>query len=401
MLMHIVEETNPVNNHLVTLSRDLLPQTPGISSVRAKTRVISLTTNNVTYTKSNLLGWWHAYPLPHSISLGSSGERYIHAPGWGYAEVLESNLNLLPKGSWLFGYFPFSTFPFDLSLAPSDLEGHFKEVSEHRRALVDFYNRYEILPVDQLYAANSEGNLSWSTLMRALFGTGFDLANFALSWIPEERVHPAGPDSSYQWDCNTDGNIKGAVVFVLAAVGKAALTFAHQLKDGRPESQRPKAVVAVSSQPSWKVAQQCGFYDAVYGYDEAERARTEVLAAQPATKVLVVDFRSRNITERSWVDTLQTSVSQPITHLCIATLPPLGSNGVLALAPHITLAAIDLVGEKTYYSKIALAFRNFSEHQKVIGVELVCKHGLEEFKEDFDAIIAGKFDSSKGLVYWI
>ncbi|KAF5861147.1 hypothetical protein ETB97_000587 [Aspergillus alliaceus] len=89
------------------------------SSVRVRPLLLSLISNNLAYART--------------------GE--ILLPAWGYATVLESTTDIA-LWSTLWGFWPTSGLPTDLTLVPGKPSGHWIEVSEHRKQLMTYYNRY-------------------------------------------------------------------------------------------------------------------------------------------------------------------------------------------------------------------------------------------------------------------
>ncbi|KAK4497017.1 hypothetical protein PRZ48_011466 [Zasmidium cellare] len=395
---HVVEQCNAANNSLVRFFED--PQDPlPPQCVRARTRIISMTANNISYTKSNLLGWWHAYPIPDSLVDQFPRDRFMHAPGWGFAEVVQSDLKGINPGDRLFGYHPFSNHSFTLALNPAELEGHFYERCQAKSGLVKFYRRCHLVPAEE-YNSKDADDLDFIALMRAIFGTGYDLANYVLAWKAEERVEPAGPDLLYPWDKEVQGDVKGAVVVVFGAAGKAAVGFAHQLKHGRPNSEAPALILGVASSASSRLASSSGLYEAVYTYDEplTAIAHGQDCAGENA-KFVLVDFSSHDEAAYLWADEAAKRSSTPIVHICLTALPRPGSNAILVIAPHTTAHAIDLVGAPEYYKRFENALASLSKHKEILHLEPQRKFGLDSFKEDFDKLARGAAVSSSGTVY--
>ena len=67
-VIQVLSRSNYEDQHLVSLPNayPLPPLAP--SSIRIKSTILSLTTNNFAYARiGHLLGWWDVHPLPPSI----------------------------------------------------------------------------------------------------------------------------------------------------------------------------------------------------------------------------------------------------------------------------------------------------------------------------------------------
>lgn len=395
-MFHVVQQSNATNNQLVPVADTSQVLQP--SSVRARTCTISLTTNNITYTKSNLLGWWHAYPVPPSLHAEFPPSQYIHAPGWGFAEVQESTTKNIAPGDRIFGYIPFFTHCFDIFLQPAEVPGHYVEASSNRRDLVKFYNRYRVVPKAELTTIPAD-DLDFTSLMRALFGTGFDLANFVFAPRTDERVRPTDQTFPREWS-ESDADLKESYVIVLGAAGKAALGFAHQLKHGRLPAERPRSVIGVTSCASSQIAGTCGLYKTVHVYGDATVAAAEACdAGRGPKKFVIVDFSSQTDAGYEWAEVMQDLTNARVVHICLTDLPRGGTNAVLALGPHITALAIDRIGAEEYYRRYDDAFTSLLRGRHKLGIEVVRKQGLEAFQQDFSALAKGRSLASSGFVY--
>ncbi|KAB8236846.1 uncharacterized protein BDW43DRAFT_307861 [Aspergillus alliaceus] len=114
------------------------------SSVRVRPLLLSLISNNLAYART--------------------GE--ILLPAWGYATVLESTTDIA-LGSTLWGFWPTSGLPTDLTLVPGKPSGHWIEVSEHRKQLMTYYNRYVAVSEDDWE------QMAWTAAFRAIWGAGY------------------------------------------------------------------------------------------------------------------------------------------------------------------------------------------------------------------------------------
>src|ERR1700743_1582630 len=144
------------------------------SSVRVRTTLIGLTSNNLSYCASGeVLHWWDTFPVPEWLEAPYNDRaQYGISPGWGNATILESTVPGLKAGSVLWGFFPFSTFPVDLLLQQSaELETHFIEVSPHRAKVMPLYQRY--VAVSDTLDGPPEANpvAAWKAMLKPVWET--------------------------------------------------------------------------------------------------------------------------------------------------------------------------------------------------------------------------------------
>lgn len=106
-----------------------------LRSGQARLRIqrFALTANNVTYAAAGfVLGYWHFFPT------GIEGKGIL--PVWGFAEVVESQSDVLQVAERLYGFFPLAE---ELVIEPIAIGGKtVLDASAHRAALPVVYNRY-------------------------------------------------------------------------------------------------------------------------------------------------------------------------------------------------------------------------------------------------------------------
>lgn len=130
------------------LELPLSPLSP--SCLRVKSKIISLTTKNLSYARAgHLLGWWDLHPLPRSIPKQFSDlTQFGRIFAWGYGYVVESTAlkadgSPIEIGTLVFGYLPIGTLPVDSRIQIDDtIAGQFVEISKHREKVFPIYNRY-------------------------------------------------------------------------------------------------------------------------------------------------------------------------------------------------------------------------------------------------------------------
>ncbi|KAG9240684.1 hypothetical protein BJ878DRAFT_560153, partial [Calycina marina] len=181
-----------------------------------------------------------------------------------------------------------------------EVPGLFLEKSEGRQKFMVVYNRYfySLGAVAAKAKEIQKREQEYDAIDRILFEIGYMLNHFAFEWRLEEVNHPMGAASV------EDANIAGATVLVFAAIGKAALAFAHQLKHGRPDDTKPQIVVAVgsnASSPFTENTYRCGRvlecdYDIKTG-----KSLSMDLGVSVEDEIILVDFRARDGAVQRWL----------------------------------------------------------------------------------------------------
>lgn len=126
----------------------------------------ALTFNNITYaTFGDALGYWQFFPVEH--------EGWGQLPVWGYADVVDSNVDGIETGQRYYGYWPTATH---VKLQPGKVGARsFRDDATHRADLPDIYNWYQRTDDDPLHDARTE---PLHAIYRPLFVTAFCLADF-------------------------------------------------------------------------------------------------------------------------------------------------------------------------------------------------------------------------------
>lgn len=96
----------------------------------------AFTANNITYAVTGfMLGYWQFFP-----AIGEEAKDWGVIPVWGFADVIKSNVDGIPVGERLFGYFSPSDF---LKMKPVKISPkRFIDGSAHRSKLPAGYNNY-------------------------------------------------------------------------------------------------------------------------------------------------------------------------------------------------------------------------------------------------------------------
>jgi len=229
-----------------------------------------LTANNITYAVfGDAMSYWDFFP---------AAEGWGRVPMWGFADVAESSVEGLERGTRVFGYLPPSTH---LLVAPEQVdEQGFVDASAHRAHLPAAYHRYLRTDADPFYAARYEDQ---DMLLRPLFLTSFLLD-----------------------DELGDGGLAGASTVVLSsASAKTTIGTAFML------AQREGVEVAGLTSPgNVDFVKGLGIYDRVVPYGELES-----LGPVPTAFVDVAgDPEIRGAVHRRLADRLTASIAVGATH---------------------------------------------------------------------------------------
>jgi hypothetical protein len=197
-----------------------------------------MTANNVTYALlGDAMHYWDFFPTRPGWAL---------VPLWGFGEIVESEVDGVPAGARVYGYFPSASH---LVVRPGRVDARgFRDVSEHRAQLPSPYNNYVYTTTDAAYDADREDLL---ILYRPLFFTSYMLA-----------------------DQLEDNAFFGAsVVVISSASSKTAYGAAFLLHGQGPE------LVGLTSPGNVEFTESLGCYDRVFPYDAVADLSTDAPTA--------------------------------------------------------------------------------------------------------------------------
>jgi len=199
--------------------------------VRLKVEAFALTANNVTYAAFGgaPMHYWAFYP--------SSDEGFGRVPVWGFASVLESNVEGIEVGERVYGYLPISDV-FDISPGKITPDG-FSDVSAHRVELSAIYSRYIRTSADASYAPETEPQ---QMLFRPLYMTGWMICDSLIEGVDLETV------------------------VISSASSKTALATAHSVK-----ARMDVKTIGITSSGNKAFTEATGLYDDVLTYEEADK----------------------------------------------------------------------------------------------------------------------------------
>jgi hypothetical protein len=138
---------------------------PGSGEALLRVDRVGMTANNVTYALvGESMRYWNFFPTE---------PEWGRVPLWGFADVVESNVEGVAVGTRVFGYLPTSSH---LIVRPEKADdGGFRDGSGHRADLPKAYNVYATTTGDPAYDADRE---DLQILYRPLFITSFLLDDF-------------------------------------------------------------------------------------------------------------------------------------------------------------------------------------------------------------------------------
>ncbi|TFB05116.1 hypothetical protein CCMA1212_002417 [Trichoderma ghanense] len=410
--IQILEKADYTKQHLVTL-HDAYPLTQlTTGDIRIRSRIISNTTNNFTYARlGHLFGWWDVWAVPPSLPAPySDTSKYGRVSAWGYCEVIESQNDKVPAGTKLYGYLPIGDYHEILQVTVDDETGHVLETSERRARQMNIYNRYLPYPPETNLMADKLSRGLDSVLL-PFFETSYLLNRYAFAWDSAKRTHPLGLPLAWSSD---DADIANAVVVMLGASGKTALSFAHQLRQSRPLEQQPRKLVAVGSAASRSFTEGTGLFDDVMLYADASSATDASIAARLGidanTKVLLVNFAGRGTVDEDLHSILK-RVSKSVIVLIVGGDPQGGGSKLGALtevpgsgvvvcnASGLRDAALETDGTAPYFENLQHEWSRFKERGAVQGFKLRWGKGMEEYTQSWGLLCNGGIDPTLGLVY--
>ncbi|CAN9114841.1 unnamed protein product [Alternaria alternata] len=424
---HILSLANYTSHHLVPLTPK--PSTPLLpSSLRLRTVIISLTTNNLSYARlGHLMGWYSTYPLPTTTPAPyDNSARYGRVAAWGYAEILESTVEGIEKGMSVYGYLPSSTEREDITVERakdardgSVIDDQVIVTDAHRQHLWKIYNRYRICgPLPKMAdQTEQKDELGWSALMMGLFTVAHNLCNYVFP--PQKvdggareqtsRIHPTG---NGEWSVE-DADLRDAAVVVLNASGKTASCFVYVLRHCRPAEHQPARIIGIGSRASIEVIKRTGWYDNAVLYDNFDETAMEIKNSN-SKRIVFFDFGARPGANAKWRSALSSlSPTVPFTLVTVggevAPQDPEKATQRLANRASLNIVNAGLLQEKgietaggMYFDNVYAAFQVFWRRAREVGMlELKWGEGLEDWERGWEMLCRDEVKADVGLVYSI
>jgi hypothetical protein len=407
--IQILQKSDYTKQHIVALpsSLPLPPLAP--SSVRVRTSIFSLTTNNLSYARMGaLLGWWDVHPLPSSTPAEfADPTTFGRISCWGYGTVIESTAEALGVGTEVFGYLPIGTLPVDLKVELVEGVRQFNEVSQVRASQLTAYNRYRYFPASSKAPTAAEKEAKGlDALLMVLMETAYAINAFTFG---PAHIHPSG--AQQPWTAES-ADIKDAVVVVFSGGGKTALSLTWLLKFVRKEN-RPKKVIGVTSSASQAFAQGLGLYDEVMLYGETESLK-EKLGVDKDTKLVLLDFGSRDNASGKWEEILQPECKELLFMIIggeVSVKSPAELMGMLQQRAQkgstmtnmsaLRDEALAAVGDEKYFEEFDKIWEDFKAAEGVKGLVLRWGSGMEDVGKAWDQLCNGGVAPTEGLVFEI
>jgi hypothetical protein len=405
---HILDRSDYSKHLLVSFGNDeLAPLAP--SSFRFRSRILGLTTNNLTYARLGMyMGWYDIYPLPPTTPAPYNSEVYGRIAGWGYAEITESTVPEISPGQTIYGYLPISTGIETVRIAFAEHEGKKMKrqiivLDEHRQHLWKIYNRYHVCAsLEELEKTKGLDSLGWNSILTGLFGTSYNLNRYGFAWNDVNRIHPSGKG---EWT-RQDADLHNATVIILNASGKTGMSFAYNLRYNRPKEYQPKTIVGVGSEASVSMIKQSGFCDKVVLNSDPPKIK-ESVETSDTQRVVLFDFGARSGAAETWHSTLS-SCSKPYTRIVIGgevkIQDPEATKKRFTSAGSLTLVNASLLSEKgiesggeEYFDEVGLSLDAFKT--KIAGMRLQWGEGLEGWKKGWELLCKDEVRADTGLVY--
>ncbi|KAG9228877.1 hypothetical protein BJ875DRAFT_476411 [Amylocarpus encephaloides] len=282
--VHVISKHDNAQHTVFQLEEEAIPLAE--SSVRVRTFLISLTSNNLTYARGGTrFGWWDAYPVPQSAPppYNSQSEWGI-VSAWGYGRVVESKVTSIISGSLLWGMWPTSSHAVDLQLEATMPTGHWCEVSKHRKGLMTVYNNYEQYPASG--ATKDKERMAMTCLWKPLW-VASHLLNLSVFSAPP-NLHPLGLGDHWSEE---DSDLSLAVVISLSASSKTGRNFSWQLAKNRNNASKgPLALLQLTSAPEvMRDYPESALAVKAARYEEFASLTGWVADFRP-TRIVIVDF---------------------------------------------------------------------------------------------------------------
>ena len=232
---HLIQISNLRETHWQEQSAPAL----AAGQARLQIEAFALTANNVTYATFGgaPMHYWNFFPTQES--------GYGRVPVWGFAKIIESQLDGVEVGRRVYGYFPISD---TLDVEPVRVsEAGFMDGAAHRADLSPIYNTYSFTDTDPAYKSEFEAE---QMLFRPLYLTGWMICDSLMQGTPV-------PDA----------------VILSSASSKTALATAHGLQ------RRGIKTIGLTSPGNVDFVKESGLYTETLTYDEiAHIATTGTLA---------------------------------------------------------------------------------------------------------------------------
>ncbi|OYU15892.1 MAG: hypothetical protein CFE37_03770 [Alphaproteobacteria bacterium PA4] len=316
---------------------------PGQALLRVD--LFALTANNVTYAAHGVdMAYWGFFPAPEGFGI---------VPVWGFATVMDSQVDGIAVGQRFYGYWPMASHALVTPVKVSPRG--FTDGAAHRQKLPPVYNNYVV-------ASDAYGSEAVQALFRPLYTTSFVL-DAMLSASPAETL------------------------VLTSASSKTALGLAQAAK-GR------QRVIGLTSAGNRTFTEATGYYDAVLTYDDP----AGLAGSGP---VALIDFSGnggvRRAVHTALGDRLIESHVVGDTHWDTANSNVLpGVTPRLFFAPSVIVERMAEWGAAGFEERLSAAWRGFIA--STLWLNVVDVTGAEGAATQWQALAAGKIDPAAGIV---
>lgn len=400
-VIQILDKKNYFKQALVPLP-NALPLPPLTeSSLRIRTEVLCLTSNNFTYCKlGELFHWWDVHPIPPSTPAPyNDASTYGRINCWGYAKVLESTFDGVPKGSFVWGYLPIGTLPIDFQVKAGNVPGQFIVTEPYRQQQLPLYNRYLVFPetLGKEIEAKADA-IAYDALVRVMHMTGYVMTKFM---FPEDPAQSANlkPEQA---------DLTDATVINFAPGSKVGLSFTYLLRNQR-NAAKPHRILGAASEYSRPFVQTTGLYDKVVATSADPLDVLSRLDTPKDKKVVIYDFGGRAGVARKWAATIKSAY--PRTQLVLVgaevsdpqagwrpAQPPDGVDVARVMADTLQNAAMQKVGEREYFEGLNASWEVLRK-EGFKGFTVKWGEGMEAVKEGWDKFARNEVQADEGLVF--
>lgn len=319
------------------------------------------TSNNITYAVAgDQIGYWQFFP-----AVGKQTDSWGVIPVWGIGKVVESNVEEIPIGDKLFGYFPPAKF---LKMKPGKIAPErFMESSEHRLKLPSGYNLYRRLNNERSY------NEAFDNELMMLFP--LHLTSFCI------------------WDAMKEKDWHGAQqVVILSASSKTSTGLGYALKD----DETAPSVIGFTSPVNLETVENLELYDQCFSYDD-------VLKLDATIPTLIVDMSGNAkvlaALHKHLGDNMRFTSNVGITHWENARPQPgiITERSQFFFAPGHIQKRMKEWGPKEFNAKTtgfmiqtAMKTKSWLKYREV--------NGLQELAAIHPSVCMGKIPSNEGLI---
>jgi len=337
--------------------------TIGDGEILVKVDKFAYTANNITYAVAgDMLGYWQFFP-----PMGKDSHGYGVIPVWGFADVVESNVEGIPAGDRLFGYFPPASH---LKMHPTRIaDGRFVDGMAHRSKLPAGYNLYR--------RVNNEPHYSTKMDNERMVLFPLHLTSFCI------------------WDALQDKDFYSAKqVIILSASSKTSTGLGYALQ---ADENAPK-VIGVTSKRNLAMVKGLNLYDQSTTYDaigDIDANTPTVIVDMSGNADILVDLHTRLGDNMKWC------INVGITHWDKAAPKPkkgtITERSEFFFAPGHIQRRIKEWGPAGFDQKTAtFMMETAAKTQEWLTYKKI--DGLAEMAKIHQAVCEGKIPANEGLI---